>query len=133
MFDASDGTNASSPATVTIAVGAPPAPPTQTTPPPPAARVTRATQSHRRWREVKHGGTAFSFTLNENAKVSFTFTQRGHKRSAGSLTVAAHAGKNKLAFNGRINGHVTLKPGTYTVTIRTGTSTPQRLTFTIVK
>lgn len=132
MFDASDGTNASSPATVTIAVGAPPAPPAQTTPPP-AARVTKATQSHRRWREVKHGGTTFSFTLNRTAKVSFTFTQRGHERAAGSLTVAGHAGKNKLAFNGRINRHVVLKPGVYTVTIRTGTSTPQRLTFTIAK
>ncbi len=131
-FDGSDGTNVSSPATITLAVGAPPAPPVQITPPP-AARVTRATQSHRRWREVKHGGTAFSFTLNEAAKVSFVFTQRGHMRSVGSLTLAGHAGKNKLAFNGRINRRVTLKPGVYTVTIRTGTSTPQRLTFTIVK
>jgi 6-phosphogluconolactonase (cycloisomerase 2 family) len=131
-FDTSDGTNASSPATVTIAVGAPPAPPAQPAPPRPA-RVTRATESHRRWREVKHGGTTFSFTLNEAARVSFTFTQRGHKRSAGSLTVAGHAGTNKLAFNGRLNRHVTLKPGVYTVTIRTGTSTPRRLTFTIAK
>ncbi|MGN6870375.1 MAG: Ig-like domain-containing protein [Solirubrobacteraceae bacterium] len=135
--DASDGTNTSTPATVTITVGSPQvtpqSAPTHVTPSPmPAAVVTHVTQSHRRWREGRHGGTTFSFTLNEGATVAFTFTQRGHTRSLGRLTIAGHAGKNKLAFNGRINRHTNLKPGTYTVTIRTGAST-QHLTFTIVK
>jgi Big-like domain-containing protein/lactonase family protein with 7-bladed beta-propeller/WD40 repeat protein len=128
-FDATDGTNTSAPATVTITVGSPP--PVTPAPKPPAA-VTHVSQSHRRWRGGKHGGTAFSFTLNEAARVTFTFTQRGHRRSRGALTIAGHAGKNKLAFNGRINRHTTLKPGNYTVTITAGTST-RRLTFTIVK
>jgi 4-hydroxy-3-methylbut-2-enyl diphosphate reductase IspH len=38
-----------------------------------------------------------------------------------------------VAFNGRINRQTELKPGTYTVTITAGASTPRRLTFTIVK
>lgn len=127
-FAATDGTNTSTPATVTIAVGAPPAPPTHTTLP---ARLTKVTQSHRRWREDKHGGTTFSFTLNEKARVTLTFSQRNHRRAAGTLTVNAHRGNNKVTFNGRINRHTRLKPGTYTVTIKAGAST-HRLTFTIL-
>jgi 6-phosphogluconolactonase (cycloisomerase 2 family) len=135
-FDATDGTNAGSPATATITVGAPPAPPVaqgvgQSTPRP-AAHITKLTQSHRRWREVRHGGTTFSFTLNQAARVTFTFTQRNHERPFGRLTLAGHAGKNKLAFNGRISRHTRLKPGTYTVTITAGGST-RRLTFTILR
>ncbi len=129
-FGATDGTNKSAPAAVTITVGAPPAPPAQSTPPRP--RLTKVGQSHRRWREVKHGGTTFSFTLNQRAKVSFTFTQRGHKHSLGRIAVTAHAGKNKLVFNGNLNRHTKLKPGTYTVTITAGTTTRQ-LTFTIAR
>lgn len=133
-FDASDGTNVSSPATAMIAVGAPPALPSGSAPPP-AARVTKVTQSHRRWREGKHGGTTFSFTLNKAARVTLTFTitQKNRRRTLGKLTLTGHAGRNKIAFNGRINRHTKLKPGTYTVTIRTGSSTPHRLTFTILK
>lgn len=132
-FDATDGTNGSAPATVTITVGAAPAqaPPGQTATTPP--KITHAAQTHRTWREGKHGGTTFSFTLNEAARVTFTFTQKNRQRPLGSLTVAGHPGNNKLAFSGRISGHAKLGPGTYTVTIRAGASTPQRLTFTIVK
>jgi 6-phosphogluconolactonase (cycloisomerase 2 family) len=115
------------------------APPTTTSPigvappPRPAVLLTKATQSHRRWRERGHGGTTFSFTLNQAARVTFTFTQRSHRRPAGVIKLAAHAGRNILAFSGRINGHTELRPGTYTVTISAGGSTPRRLTFTIVK
>jgi 6-phosphogluconolactonase (cycloisomerase 2 family) len=94
--------------------------------------LTGASQSHRRWHERKHGGTTFSFTLNQAARVTLTFTQRNHRRALGRLTIAGHAGKNQLAFNGRINRHTALKPGTYTVTITAGTST-RRLSFTVVK
>jgi DNA-binding beta-propeller fold protein YncE len=129
-FDATDGTNASTPATATITVGSPPA--AAAPPPNPRVAVTHATQSHRRWREGKHGGTTFTFTLNQAARVTFTFTQRNHRHPLGRLTVAAHAGKNKLSFSGQINRRTKLKPGTYTVTIAAGTST-RRLTFTIMR
>ncbi len=131
-FDATDGTNASAPATVTITVGAPAAP-SLGTPRAAAAHVTKFSQSHRRWREGKHGGTTFSFNLNETARVVFTFTQPNHERILGRLTVAGHSGRNRRAFNGLINRHTKLKPGTYTVTITTGASSSHRLTFTIVK
>jgi hypothetical protein len=126
-FAASDGTNASVPVMATVAVGSPPG---VTPAPVPPAFITRATQSHRRWHEGKHGGTTFSFTLNEAARVTFAFTQRNHK--LGRLAVTGHAGRNHLAFNGRINRHIKLKPGTYTVTITAGASPPRRLTFPIV-
>jgi DNA-binding beta-propeller fold protein YncE len=129
-FDATDGTNTSAPATVEITVAAPPAPPTQTSPPP--TRLTKISQSHRKWREAKHGGTTFSFTLSKAARVMFTFTQKNHHRPLGTLTIAGHRGRNKLAFNGRINRHTKLEPGTYTVTIKAGPAT-RRLTFTILK
>lgn len=128
-FDATDGTNTSTPASVTITVGVPPAPPAHTSPP---ARLSRVSQSHRNWREGKHGGTTFSFTLTRATRVTLTFIQRNHQRRLGSLTINGHHGRNKVAFNGRINRHTKLGPGTYTVTIRTGAST-QRLTFTILK
>jgi 6-phosphogluconolactonase (cycloisomerase 2 family) len=129
-FEATDGTNVSTPVTATIAVGSPIA---VAAPPKLAVVLTKATQSHRRWRERRHGGTTFSFTLNEAARVTLAFTQKNHHPILGRLTVAGHAGRNKVAFNGRINRHTKLKPGTYTLTIRAGASAPQRLTFTIVK
>ena len=140
-FGATDGTNAGAPVTATIAVGAPPPPPAPpvaqggvpSTKPRLPAHITTVTQSHRRWREVRHGGTTFSFTLNEAARVTFAFAQKNHRRILGRLTIAAHPGRNKLTFNGRLGRVSKLKPGTYTVTIRTGASAPKRLTFTILK
>jgi 6-phosphogluconolactonase (cycloisomerase 2 family) len=124
------GTNVTPPVTATVTAGSPVA----VAPPPKLPVVlTKATQSHRSWRERKHGGTTFSFILNQAARVTFTFTQRNHSHSAGRLTLPAHAGRNMVAFNGRINRQTELKPGTYTVTITAGASTPRRLTFTIVK
>jgi hypothetical protein len=150
--------------TIVIAPGAAPAS---------APAITGATQSHSRWREGSKlaeisrkkrkppVGTAFSFSLNEQASVSFAFTQRvagrhvGHscvaknrknarRRSctrtvtAGVLSFAAHAGTNKVSFQGRISRSQKLKPGRYTLVITAmnaagARSAPASLSFTIVK
>jgi hypothetical protein len=104
-------------------------------------------------------GTAFSFQLNEPAHVSFTFTRhlagrRVHGRCMtgtnakrtkpicdrsvpdGVLQFGAHAGTNKLLFQGRIRRLQNLAPGRYTVRINASNSAGQRsnvvsLAFTI--
>jgi hypothetical protein len=105
-------------------------------------------------------GTTFSFRLDRAAQVTFAFTKaaRGrkvakrcvaqthknrHKRRctrtvvAGALSLAAHAGLNKVRFQGVISGRKKLKPGNYQLLVtasasgkrsRTGT-----LSFTIVR
>jgi hypothetical protein len=105
-------------------------------------------------------GTTFTFTLNEPATVTFGFSQqlRGrkvngkclvqtrrnrHKPSchrttiAGALVFTGHAGRNQVVFQGRLSPSKRLEPGSYTVTITAVAagrgSTPQTLTFTIVK
>jgi hypothetical protein len=135
--------------------------------------ITDAAQSHRRWREgtrlasisrshKRHPlGTVFSFTLNEQASVSFAFTQqmggrkvngkcvartrKNHRKHAckrtvtrGTLSVAGHAGKNKVAFQGRISHAARLKPGSYTLVITATNVAGQRsaskqLSFTILR
>jgi CSLREA domain-containing protein len=135
--------------------------------------ITDAAQSHRRWREgtrlasfSRHHkrpplGTVFSFTLNEQASVSFAFTQqmggrkvngkcvaqtrKNHSKhtckrtvTRGALSFAGHAGKNKVAFQGRISHAVRLKPGSYTLIITATNaagqhSAPFRLGFTILR
>jgi hypothetical protein len=85
-------------------------------------------------------GTTFSFTLNEPATVSFSFTQRvlgrrvkgrcvaakptnvGKPRckrtvNAGSFTLPGHAGLDKVRFQGPLSNTKTLKPGSYGVSI----------------
>jgi hypothetical protein len=138
---------------------------------PVAPAVSNATESHRRWREGsrlasitrKHRppvGTTFSFILNEQARISFTFAQslvgrkvkagcvrqtrrNRHKHrckrkvSAGTLAFTGHAGLNKVIFQGRLSRSKKLKPGSYTVTITAVnaaglTSRPRTLSFTIV-
>jgi len=140
-----------------------------------APSISNATQSHRRWREGKalasiarrHKppspplGTTFSFALNEQAKVSFTFTQRVGGREAkhkcvaqtkrnrtkhacertvtrGALSFTGHSGTSKVSFQGRISHSLKLRPGTYTLLITAVNSSgersaPKQLTFTIVK
>jgi hypothetical protein len=105
-------------------------------------------------------GTTFTFTLNEQAVVTLFFNQqlRGrnangkcvaqtrrnrHKPScmrtvpAGTLAFSGHPGFDKVLFQGRLSASKKLKPGSYTVTITAsasgGSSTPQTLSFTIVK
>ncbi len=106
-------------------------------------------------------GTTFSFTLNEQANVSFVFTQRvrgrkvrgkcvaqtkGNRRkpaclrtvTRGTLGFSGHAGVNHVAFQGRISRSKRLAPGTYTLLITASDATRRksgtaRLTFTIVR
>jgi hypothetical protein len=103
-------------------------------------------------------GTTFTFKLDRIAQVTFTFTKpapgrkvgkrcvaqsRKNKRkqhcrrtvSAGAMTFAAHAGANKVRFQGLISRRKKLKPGSYklralasTAGMRSRTAT---LSFTI--
>ncbi len=104
-------------------------------------------------------GTTFSFTLNETASVRLAFTQALAGRSvggrcvaptrantarractrnvaAGTLTLAGHAGSDRVRFQGRLSASRRLKPGRYTVALSASagglTSTPRSLTFTTV-
>ncbi len=105
-------------------------------------------------------GTTFTFKLSEPAAVTLTFTtsargrrvgrrcvaqnrKNSHKHrcsrtiTAGSMTVAGHAGVDELRFYGRISAHKRLAPGAYTVTLVAVAdgkrSAPQKLHFTIVR
>jgi hypothetical protein len=130
-----------------------------------AVKLTAVGQSHRSWAERKRKrkhkvaiGTSFKFTLNEAAtvKLTFTTTLKGRKvshkcvaqtsknkhkpkcttaRAVGTMTVSGRAGKNTVAFAGKIGGHE-LAPGTdnVTITATSGKSTSSKtLSFTIVK
>ncbi len=105
-------------------------------------------------------GTTFSFKLDQAARVVFTFTKPApgrkvgkrcvaqtprnkHKRrckrtvTAGALTFAAHAGTNKVRFQGLISRRKKLKPGNYKLLV-TATAAGRRsrtgtLSFTIVR
>jgi hypothetical protein len=105
-------------------------------------------------------GTTFKLTLNTAASVKLTFARsvagrRVHGRcvgrtrpnrrarrctrtvGAGTLVFAnAHAGANRIAFQGRLGHGARLRPGRYTVTIVAtnagGRSPAKRLAFTIV-
>ncbi len=142
---------------------------------PPFAVVTRPAvsgfgQSASRWRRGKGlphiaavgatVGTTFSFTLNEPASVSFTFTQRRPGRrvkgrcvavapgnatkarckrtvKAGSFSLPGHQGLNKAGFQGRLTSSKALRPATYAVSIVASDAQGLRavspsLSFTIV-
>jgi hypothetical protein len=105
-------------------------------------------------------GTTFSFTLDKAAAVRMDFAQlltgrtakgkcaparrsNRHGRrctravGAGSLTAQAHAGINKVHFEGRLTSTQKLGPGRYQLTVTAinsaGSSGAQSLTFTIVR
>ncbi len=106
-------------------------------------------------------GTTFIFTLNEAANVSLVFTQRvpgrkvrgkcvaqskrnRHRRpckrtiTAGTILFAAHAGTNKVSFQGLLTHAKKLKLGSYTLLLTASTVAKARsktasLSFTIVK
>jgi hypothetical protein len=138
--------------------------------PGPSPLVKDARQSAARWREDNRlarisraktpTGTTFSFSLNEQATVSFSFTQllggpwgahsclaKTHKNvkrticdnaTAGTLSFTGHIGTNSVIFAGRISRRDKLNPGTYeliiTATNAVGQrSAPVRLRFTIVQ
>jgi hypothetical protein len=138
-----------------------------------APTITSATQSHRTWSEGNtpaHAraskskppiGTTFSFTLNEQASVSFAFTQRTSGREVegkciaqtkqnsrrpackrtvtrGTLSLTGHVGSNSVFFAGRLSRLEKLTPGDYTLVITARNTTgersdPKSLSFTIVK
>lgn len=104
-------------------------------------------------------GTNFGFTLNEAAVAHLSFTralsgrsvaghcvaQTSHNRtkrscrrtkSAGTLTLSAPAGADRVRFEGRLSSSRKLKPGRYTVALSATaaglTSAPRSLSFTIV-
>jgi hypothetical protein len=133
-------------------------------------RLTGVQESAKRWREGRTLarisvnkkklplGTTFSFSLNEPASVTFTFTEPASGRKvgktcvtqtkknkkkrrctrtivAGTLTLSAHTGMNKVSFEGLISKHKKLKPGSYTLLLTATASgehsTPSTLHFTI--
>jgi hypothetical protein len=137
--------------TAPAAVG--PTPKTLITEPGPALvpakpAVTGFSESASRWRRGRSlphissapVGTTFSFTLNEQATATFTFTQmvagrRAHGRcmrpnpgnsheprckrtlTVGSFAISGKAGLNKVRFQGRLSSAKTLVPGAYAVAI----------------
>jgi hypothetical protein len=105
-------------------------------------------------------GTTFSFKLDRPAQVTFSFTQAVGGRKVGkrcvaktkknrrkrhctrtvvtgTLTVSAHAGANKLRFQGAISKRKKLKPGSYKLLVAAsaagGRSQTATLRFTIVR
>jgi alpha-tubulin suppressor-like RCC1 family protein len=128
----------------------PPPPPHQTSPVPLPPSLHSARQSTRRWRDgnkLSHAsrgktptGTTLSFSLNEQATVTFSFTQLlgRSKRAARSLSFTGHSGINRLLFTGWISHNVELRPGRYELLITAVNSagqrsTPVSLNFTVVK
>jgi PKD domain len=154
--------------TITVAPGA------ATTHPATAPTLTHVSQTHERWREGskaatiarKHKpkrppiGTAISFTVDETARVTLTFTQttagRKFKRKCqaptrhnlkrpackrtvtrGTLAYTTTFGRHTVAFDGRIAGHE-LPLGVYSLRLTATGPTGQRsrtasLRFTIAK
>jgi len=132
--------------------------------------LSSVSQSASRWREGNAlaqvtrqrlpVGTRFSFALNEQASVSFVFTQQlGGRKVKGqcvtqteknrrhrtckriitrsTLSFTGHAGTNKVGFQGRISRSKKLKAGSYTLVITATNSAGVRsaarsLSFTIV-
>jgi streptogramin lyase len=122
--------------------------------------------SNARWREPGGArragvpiGTTFTFDLNTNAIVRFTFIQkirgrwvgrrcravtdanRRHRTcrlsaEIGVLATRGRAGRDRVVFHGRLDRRLVLRPGSYTVLITAtnagGRSTPQALRFTIL-
>ena len=140
---------------------------TSSPPPPPRPVVSNLSQTNRIWAETKSRtykrvpvGTTFSFTLNIDARVHFTFTQqvsgrmvngkcvaktkKNHTKPActrtatkGRLSFAGYAGKNTFPFRGHVSRSNQLQPGTYTLVVTATNaarqmSRPQTLSFTIV-
>src|ERR1039458_463417 len=134
-----------------------------------APLITALKQSHSSWREAGRAakiskahplGTTFSFSLNETASVSFTFTRTlngrrvagkcraqskkniAHKAckrtlKAGALTFSGHLGINKVAFYGLLGAGKKLTPGSYTLLVSATAagkrSRTQTLRFTITR
>jgi hypothetical protein len=122
--------------------------------------LARLSSTRAKGRKKLPVGTTFSFRLDQAARVAFTFTKPApgrkagkrcvaqtpknkHKRRckrtviAGALTFSAHAGLNKVRFQGLISRRKKLKPGSYRLLV-TATAAGKRsrtgtLSFTIVR
>ncbi len=160
----------------TAAIATPPAQPSSPSPSAPSETslppaVQHARQSTTRWREGNRlarisraktpTGTTFSFSLNEQATVTFSFAQRvsgrevggkcvaqsennrskptcGRTVTAGRLTFTGRSGTDEVAFQGLISPVKKLEPGRCTLVITATNSAgvrsaPKSLSFTIVK
>ena len=120
------------------------------------ASIASVARKHKRKPPV---GTAFTFNLNTAATINLTFTHvvngrkakhhcvapsrhdthaRACKRTvaAGTLILTAHAGTDKVGFQGQLSKHRKLAPGAYTLTITasntSGRSRPRSIKFSIV-
>jgi hypothetical protein len=96
--------------------------------------ISKLSQTNRKWRETgRRHGTTFTFTLNEGARVTLTFTRGRH--SSGTLTVNGRSGRNRLRFAGLLKRHKRLRSGGYRVSFRARAdglrSRVKSLTFTI--
>jgi hypothetical protein len=91
-------------------------------------------------------GATVSFSLNVAASVKLAFSERvGARRnrrapryaSRGALVLSAHAGSDRIDFQGWLSRAHRLAPGSYRVTLTatnvTGTSQPTTLAFTVVR
>jgi hypothetical protein len=135
--------------------------------PPSIARLAQSHRSWREGKQLARissnvpVGTAFSLTLNEPAKVRLTFTQaQGGRRVGasclapdasnrhrspctrmvleGALSFTAHAGFDKVLFQGRISRSKWLPRGAYVLSATATNASQQRsgakrLSFSIVK
>ncbi len=163
-------TAAEAPTLSTEATTTPPSQPAAPTPPPSSEPplppvVQHARQSASRWRAANLAsrrraptGTNFSFLLNEQATVRFSFieiperSRTAHEcrarrvrhascqrtAAAGALTFSGHSGANDVRFMGRVSRTDKLKPGRYELVITATNSAGQRsipvsLKFTIVR
>ena len=123
------------------------------------SKLATISSTHKRRRKPPVG-TTFSFTLNENAIVTFAFTRQATGRRSGrkcvapsrqdakhkackrtitaaTLKLSGHTGTNRVAFQGRLTRSRRLQLGRYTLIIAAanvaGKSATKRLTFTIVR
>jgi len=162
-FSASDGTNSSEPVGASVSVARPAAGPGPLL----LSGVAQSASKWREGNALAQLtrrraplGTTFTFTLNRAASVRFAFTQAARGRKVGRLCVAptkrnsrrhkctrtvtagtlllgAHAGADRMRFQGRLSHARKLRPGRYTVQI-TATdaggirSASQKLSFVIV-
>jgi uncharacterized repeat protein (TIGR01451 family) len=84
--------------------------------------------------------TAVRFKLSDPGKVTLAFARKGNDgkfHKAGSLKANGKRGKNKLNFNGDVDGGKTLSPGSYRLTARVKdaagrTSRPASLKFKLL-
>ena len=123
-YTGSDGTSNAPPATVTIHVvnkaggggGG-----KDTT----APTISGVKMSAKRWRlgsklasiSRTPVGTTISFNLSEAARVTLTFDRKKGGKSAGSVSLGAKAGKNRVRFQGLLTKSKRLTPGTYRLVV----------------